>query len=58
MTERLLRAVNDDGRTYLTQTTLDGEFVIRFQVGQFDCEEADIALAVDVIEELAAQLSS
>ncbi|MEM9529726.1 MAG: pyridoxal-dependent decarboxylase [Pseudomonadota bacterium] len=53
-TEQLLRAVNDDGRTYLTQTTLDGEFVIRFQVGQFDCQAADITMAVDVIEELAA----
>jgi aromatic-L-amino-acid decarboxylase len=52
-TERLLRAVNDDGRTYLTQTTYRGRFVIRFQVGQFDCTRADVMTAVEVLKELA-----
>ena len=52
-TETLLRTVNDDGRIYLTQTHHDGRFVIRFQVGQFDCEREDVMLAVDVLEELA-----
>lgn len=53
-TERLLRAVNDDGRTYLTQTMHEGQFVIRFQVGQFDCRREDVLLAVDVLRELAS----
>jgi aromatic-L-amino-acid decarboxylase len=52
-TERLLRAVNDDGRTYLTQTTQRGHFVIRFQVGQFDCTREDVLTAVEVLRELA-----
>ena len=52
-TERLLRAVNDDGRTYLTQTTYRGCFVIRFQVGQFDCTREDVMTAVGVLKELA-----
>ena len=52
-TEALLRAVNDDGRTYLTQTTHQDQFVIRFQVGQFDCRREDVLLAVDVLRELA-----
>ena len=52
-TERLLRAVNDDGRIYLTQTMHQGRFVIRFQVGQFDCRREDVLLAVDVLRELA-----
>ena len=52
-TERLLRAVNDDGRIYLTQTTHQGQFVIRFQVGQFDTTRDDVLLAVDVLRELA-----
>ena len=52
-TERLLRAVNDDGRIYLTQTMHEGKFVIRFQVGQFDCRREDVLLAVDVLRELA-----
>lgn len=52
-TERLLRAINDDGRIYLTQTLHQGRFVIRFQVGQFDCRREDVLLAVDVLRELA-----
>ena len=55
-TERLLRTVNDDGRIYLNQTTHDGLFVIRFQVGQFDCTREDVMLAVEVLEELAATI--
>lgn len=53
-TERLLRAVNDDGRIYLTQTVHEEQFVIRFQVGQFDCRREDVLLAVDVLQELAS----
>jgi aromatic-L-amino-acid decarboxylase len=55
-TERLLRAINDDGRIYLTQTTYDGQFVIRFQVGQFDCRRDDVLLAVEVLRELAGAM--
>ena len=52
-TERLLRAVNDDGRIYLTQTIHENQFVIRFQVGQFECRREDVLMAVDVLRELA-----
>ncbi len=55
-TEKLLCAVNDDGRTYLTQTTHQDQFVIRFQVGQFDCCREDVLLAVDVLQELGRKL--
>jgi len=55
-TERLLRRLNDDGRIYLTQTTHDGKFVIRFQVGQFDCTRDDVLFAVDVLREIAAEV--
>jgi aromatic-L-amino-acid decarboxylase len=54
--ERLLQAVNDDGRIYLNQTTHDGKFVIRFQVGQFDCTRDDVLLAVDVLKDVAERL--
>jgi aromatic-L-amino-acid/L-tryptophan decarboxylase len=50
---RLINAINDDGRIYLTQTKLDGEFVIRFQAGSFDMTEADADIAFDVILEIA-----
>ncbi|MEM9147369.1 MAG: pyridoxal-dependent decarboxylase [Pseudomonadota bacterium] len=52
----LIEALNDDGRIYVTQTTLEGRTVIRFQVGQWDTTEADVAFAWDVIREIAGRL--
>jgi aromatic-L-amino-acid/L-tryptophan decarboxylase len=52
-TADLLERINTDGRTYLTQTRHDGRYVIRFQVGQFDCTRGDVMEAVGVIGELA-----
>jgi aromatic-L-amino-acid decarboxylase len=49
----LVERINRDGRIYLTQTRLDGRVVIRFQVGQFECREEDVAAAFDVICALA-----
>ena len=49
----LVIAINDDGRIYLTQTRVDGQIVIRMQVGQFDCTAADVDMAHQVITELA-----
>ena len=51
-TAALLERVNNDGRTYLTQTTHQGQFVIRFQVGHFDCTRDDVMTGVAVIQEL------
>ena len=45
--------VNDDGRIYITQTRVDGDMVIRFQIGQFDCTKDDIDTGYDVLCELA-----
>jgi aromatic-L-amino-acid/L-tryptophan decarboxylase len=55
---RLINAINDDGRIYLTQTKVDGQFVIRFQAGSFDMTEADADEAFDVIAEIAQQLDA
>jgi aromatic-L-amino-acid decarboxylase len=52
----LVESINADGRIYLTQTRVDGAVAIRFQVGQFECTEADVMSAYDVITEIAAQL--
>ena len=53
---RLVNAINDDGRIYLTQTRVDGKLAIRFQCGQFDTTEADVMMAHDVITEIARGL--
>ncbi len=52
-TQALVDRINDDGRIYLTQTNVDGTKVIRFQAGQFDCEQRDFDVAFDTILELA-----
>lgn len=51
-TESLLARINDDGRIYLTQTRHAGRYVIRVQVGQFDCTEADVMAIPAVVAEL------
>jgi aromatic-L-amino-acid decarboxylase len=53
-TEALLHKINDDGRIYLTQTRVDGAYVIRFQAGAFTTTREDVDMAFDVITELAA----
>ncbi len=51
----LLAAVNDDGRTYLTQTRVDGKLAIRFQVGQFETTPQDVETACEAIRDCAAR---
>jgi aromatic-L-amino-acid decarboxylase len=53
---RLLNAINNDGRIYLTQTKVDGHFAIRFQAGQFDSTAQDVEMAFAVIKEIACDL--
>ena len=52
----LVEAINADGCIYLTQTRVDGRVAIRFQVGQFECTEADVMSAYGVITEIAHSL--
>jgi aromatic-L-amino-acid/L-tryptophan decarboxylase len=51
-TEALLNRINDDGRIYLTQTRHEGDYVIRVQVGQFDCTREDVMMIPQVVAEL------
>ena len=55
-TAELLEHVNRDGRIYLTQTNHDGAFVIRVQVGQFDCTREDVMMIPTVLSELSGAL--
>lgn len=45
--------INADGRIYITQTRVDGQIAIRFQVGQFDATRDDVDAAFDVLIEIA-----
>jgi aromatic-L-amino-acid/L-tryptophan decarboxylase len=51
-----LKAINDDGRIYLTQTRVDGRIAIRFQAGQFSMMQEDAETAFGVIVELAKKV--
>ncbi len=51
-TAGLLERINNDGRVYLTQTTHQGAFVIRVQVGQFDCTREDVMMIATILKEL------
>jgi len=48
-TAALLEQINDDGRTYLTQTLHEGQFVIRMTAGSFDCTRADVLSVYDIV---------
>jgi aromatic-L-amino-acid/L-tryptophan decarboxylase len=50
-TEALLQRINDDGRIYLTQTRHKGRYVIRVQVGQFDCTREDVMLIAETVSD-------
>ena len=52
----LVAAINDDGRTYLTQTTHDGQIVIRFVTGHFETTADDVEIATAAIIEVARSL--
>jgi aromatic-L-amino-acid/L-tryptophan decarboxylase len=54
----LVKAINDDGRIYLTQSSLEGRTIIRFQCGSFDMREADVDVAYQAITEVAAKLNA
>jgi aromatic-L-amino-acid/L-tryptophan decarboxylase len=51
-TELLLTRINDDGRVYLTQTRHHGRYVIRVQVGTFDCTKDDVMMIAEVVQAL------
>ena len=57
LNERLLHALNDDGRLYLTQTRVRGRYVIRFAIGQLYTTRAHVLRAWQVITKTARQFS-
>jgi aromatic-L-amino-acid/L-tryptophan decarboxylase len=56
LNERLLHALNDSGRLYLTQTRVRGRYVIRFAIGQLYTTRDHVARAWQVITATAREL--
>ena len=50
----LVKAINDNGRIYVTQTRVEGRIAIRFQAGQFHTTREDVLSAFDAIVGCAA----
>jgi aromatic-L-amino-acid decarboxylase len=50
----LVSAINEDGRTYLTQTRVGDRVAIRFQAGQFETTQDDVDIAYRAIVACAA----
>ncbi len=56
LNERLLQAVNNSGRLYVTHTHVKGRFVIRFVVGQTYTEQKHVDRAWRTIRDTARSL--
>jgi aromatic-L-amino-acid decarboxylase len=53
LNERLLHALNDSGRVYLTQTRTRGRYVIRFAIGQRTTTRNHVQRAWQLIQKMA-----
>ncbi|AZZ95423.1 aspartate aminotransferase family protein [Hahella sp. KA22] len=51
--QRILEKINKEGQIYLTHTKLNGQYVLRFCVGQIRTEEHHVRRAVDILERVA-----
>jgi aromatic-L-amino-acid decarboxylase len=52
---QLLEDINASGKAFLSHTVLNGQFVLRFAVGNFQTTESDIRETWDCIKSLAAR---
>jgi len=55
--EQLLETLNGSGKIFLTHTVLNGQYVLRFCVGQTHTEARHVADAWELIRTTAASLS-
>ena len=49
LNESILRQINEEGKIYLTPTTIDNKYVIRFVTGTFETTKQDVDFAYEVI---------
>ena len=55
--EKLVNAIRDDGRVFLTSTIMDGHYVIRMAVLGYNSHLDDVDTALLVIKEMIADVS-
>ena len=56
--QRLLEELNRSGKAFLSHTVLDGKFVLRCAIGNFQTNETDVRETWDLIRETAAQITA
>jgi aromatic-L-amino-acid decarboxylase len=54
--ERLLAEINRTGKAFLSHTILNGRYILRFAIGNFQTTEADLVATWDLIRATAAEL--
>jgi len=54
----LLEKLNDSGKLYLTHTVLDGQYTLRFCIGQTNTEARHVAKAWQLIQDTAVQIKT
>ncbi len=55
--QKLLAAINESGKAFLSHTVLNGRYVLRFAIGNFQTNESDIRETWALITEKAHELS-
>lgn len=56
LNDTLIKAVNDDGYTYLTRTVIDGQSVIRWSIGHTNCTWEDVETSWEQVKEIVKVL--
>ncbi|HEX4165982.1 MAG TPA: aminotransferase class V-fold PLP-dependent enzyme [Bryobacteraceae bacterium] len=56
--QKLLEELNRSGKAFLSHTILNGQFVLRCAIGNFQTNEADIRETWDLVRETAARIAA
>jgi aromatic-L-amino-acid decarboxylase len=58
LNQRLLAEINNSGKAFLSHTVLNGQFVLRFAIGNFQTTESDVREVWNLIRDTAHQLTT
>jgi len=56
--ERLIKAVQEDGRIFLSSTKVDGKFYLRFTVLHFRTHLKEVELCLDILQEMVKKIKA